>query len=144
MNMNGGDFLLSLILCRITDPYECIRCDIPYYKLLAYGDEYFLDTDDGAIIDFNYAYDRKWAAKKEEGYNKAQRYMENLDYISSLREAEREYMNKTLLDRKQWYEENKDAWDIDYANLAIHDSVAAAEIRQQILDKTITKDSGDK
>lgn len=132
---------MSLILCRITEPNECIRCDIPYYKLLAYGDEYFIDTTDGAIIDFNYAYDRKWAEKREKGYNKAQQYMEGFDYISSLREAEREYMNKTLLDRKQWYEEGKDTWDIDYANLGIHDSQAAAKIRQQILDKTITTSS---
>ena len=135
---------MSLILCRITDPYECLRCNIPYYKLQAYGDEYFLDTEDGAIIDFEYAYDQKWTSKKEEGYNKAQHYMENLDYISSLREAEREYMNKTLLDRKQWYEEGKNVWDIDYANLAIHDSIEANKIRQQALDKTITKNSGDK
>ena len=135
---------MALILCRITDPYECIRCDVPYYKLLAYGDEYFLDTDDGAIIDFEYAHDRKKKKKREEGYAKAQQYMEGFDYISSLREAEREYMNKTLLDRKQWYEEDKDTWDIDYANLGIHDSQAAAEIRQSILNRTITTSSTDK
>ena len=70
--------------------------------------------------------------------------MEGFDYISSLREAEREYMNKTLLDRKQWYEEDKDTWDIDYANLGIHDSQAAAEIRQDILNKTITTSSTEK
>ena len=92
---------MALILCRITDPYECIRCDVPYYKLLAYGDEYFLDTNDGAIIDFNYAYDRKWAAKKEEGYNKAQHYMENLDYISSLKEKKKKYMKKKILNKKK-------------------------------------------
>ena len=56
---------MALILCRITDPYECIRCDIPYYKLLAYGDEYFLDTDDGAIIDFEYAHDRNGQQKEK-------------------------------------------------------------------------------
>ena len=135
---------MALILCRITDPYECLRCDIPYYKLLAYGDEYFLDTDDGAIIDFEYAHDKKWADKREKGYENAQQYLETLDYISSLRQAEREYMEETLLDRRQWYEEGKDSWDIDYANLAIHDSQSASKIRQQALDKTITKDSGDK
>ena len=136
---------MSLILCRITEPYECIRCDIPYYKLLSYGDEYFIDTKDGAIIDFQYAYDMKWQQKREEGQRKADMYMQDFDYISSLREAEREYMNKTLLDRKQWYEEdNQDMWDIDYANLGIHDSQAAAKIRQQILDRTITRSSGDK
>lgn len=135
---------MSLILCRITEPNECIRCDIPYYKLLAYGDEYFIDTTDGTIIDFNYAHDRKWEKKREEGYAKAQQYMEGFDYITSLREAEREYMNKTLLDRKQWYEEDKDTWDIDYANLGIHDSQAASKIRQQILDNTTTTSSIDK
>ena len=76
---------MSLILCRITEPNECIRCDIPYYKLLAYGDEYFIDTTDGTIIDFNYAHDRKWEKKREEGYAKAQQYMEGFDYITSLR-----------------------------------------------------------
>lgn len=135
---------MSLILCRITEPNECIRCDIPYYKLLSYGDEYFIDTTDGTIIDFNYAHDRKWEKKREEGYAKAQQYMEGFDYITSLREAEREYMNKTLLDRKQWYEEDKDTWDIDYANLGIHDSQAASKIRQQILDNTTTTSSTDK
>ena len=135
---------MSLILCRITEPNECIRCDIPYYKLLSYGDEYFIDTTDGTIIDFNYAHDRKWEKKREEGYAKAQQYMEGFDYITSLREAEREYMNKTLLDRKQWYEEDKDTWDIDYANLGIHDSQAASKIRQQILDNTTTSSSTDK
>ena len=136
---------MALILCRITDPNECIRCDIPYYKLLAYGDEYFIDTTDGAIIDFEYAHDRKWQKKKEEGYERAQRYMEDLDYITSLRQAERDYMDKTLLDRRQWYEEDNDnIWDIDYNNLGIHDSQAAAKIRQQILDKTITSSSTDK
>lgn len=135
---------MSLILCRITDPYECIRCDIPAYKMLAYGDEYFLDTSDGTIIDFEYAYDRKWAAKKEEGMEKAAQYMEQLSYLSSLHQAERDYLDRTLLDRKQWYEEDKNFWDIDYANLGIHDSQAANKVRQQTLDKTHTKYSGDK
>lgn len=135
---------MSLILCRITNPYECIRCDIPPYKLLAYGDEYFLDTADGAIIDFEYMHDRKWQQKKEEGYQLVDKYMQDLDYISSLHQAERDYLDKTLLDRRQWYEEDNDnVWDIDYANLGIHDSEAANKIRQQILDKTITKNSGD-
>lgn len=136
---------MSLILCRITDPYECLRCDIPYYKLLSYGDEYFLDTTDGAIIDFEYAHDMKWAKKKEEGYQRAAEYLEGLDYISSLRQAERDYMNKTLLDRKQWYEEDNDnMWDIDYTNLSIHDSQAAAKIRQQIVNNTITGSTTDR
>lgn len=135
---------MALILCRITEPYECIRCDVPHYKLLAYGDEYFLDTTDGTIIDFQYAYDRKWAAKKEEGMRQAEKYLDNLSYLQSLHQAEAEYLDKTLLDRKQWYEEGSDFWDIDYANLGIHDSQAANKVRQDILDKTITKNSGDK
>lgn len=136
---------MALILCRITDPYECLRCDIPANKLLAYGDEYFLDTSDGAIIDFEYAYDRKWAAKQEEGMAKAAQYMEQLSYVSALHQAERDYLDKTLLDRKQWYEEdNKNIWDIDYANLGIHDSQDARKIRRSIMDNTPTKYSGDK
>ncbi len=135
---------MALILCRITDPYECLRCDVPAYKMLAYGDEYFLDTTDGAIIDFEYAYDRKWAAKQEEGMQKAAQYMEQMSYVSALHQAERDYLDKTLLDRKQWYEEDKNVWDIDYANLGIHDSQSANKIRQSIIDKTPTKYSGDK
>ena len=58
---------------------------------------------------------------------------------------EAEYLDKTLLDRKQWYEEdNNNIWDIDYANLAIHNSQEADKIRRQIIDKTPTKSSGDK
>ena len=136
---------MSLILCRITNPYECLRCDVPAYKLLSYGDEYFLDTSDGTIIDFEYMHDRKWQQKREEGQRLVDHYMQDLDYISALRQAERDYLDKTLLDRKQWYEEDNDnMWDIDYANLGIHDSQSANKIRQQILDKTITKNSGDK
>lgn len=136
--------LLALILCRITEPYECIRCDVPRYKLLAYGDEYFLDTTDGTIIDFNYAHDRKWAAKREEGIRKADKYLDDLSYISALHQAEAEYLEETLLDRKQWYEEGSDFWDIDYTNLGIHDSQAANRVREQILSKTITKTQNNK
>lgn len=137
--------LLSLILCRITEPYECLRCDVPRYKLLTYGDEYFLDTTDGTIIDFEYAYDRKWADKRERAMDQVDRYMQDLDYLHSLHMAEAEYLDKTLLDRKQWYEEeNNNIWDIDYANLAIHNSQEADKIRRQIIDNTPTKSSGDK
>ena len=84
---------MSLILCRITEPYECIRCDVPRYKLLTYGDEYFLDTTDGTIIDFEYAYDRKWADKRERAMDQVDRYMQDLDYLHSLHMAEAEYLD---------------------------------------------------
>lgn len=130
---------MSLILCRVTDPYECIRCDITR-RIISYGEEYLLDTEDGTIIDFNFYYDMKWAKKKEEGMAKAEEYLGVLDYRSMLFQKEREFLRETMLERKQLGEIGD--WDIDYSKVGIHDSQSANKIREAALNKTITKNNG--
>ena len=49
-----------------------------------------------------------------------------------------------MLEKEADEEDNNNIWDIDYANLAIHNSQEADKIRRQIIDKTPTKSSGDK
>ena len=55
---------MALHLKRIVDPYFCCRCDITR-KIIAYGDYYYEDDEDGFIVDYNYYYDRKMAEKME-------------------------------------------------------------------------------
>ena len=56
---------MALILKRITNPYECVRCSVTN-KLISYGEEYYWDPIDNFIVDFEYYYDRKLAMKREE------------------------------------------------------------------------------
>lgn len=130
---------MALILCRITDPYECVRCDITR-KIISYGEEYFLDTIDGTIIDFNFYHDTKWAKKKEEGMQKAEEYLGILDYRQALFQKQREFLRETMLDRKQLGEIGN--WDVDYSTLGIHDSQEAQKIKDSIINKTPTKNGG--
>ena len=56
---------MALILKRITNPYECVRCSVTK-KLITYGEEYYWDPIDNFVVDFEYYYDRKLAMKREE------------------------------------------------------------------------------
>ena len=42
---------MALILKRITNPYECVRCCITK-KLISYGEEYYWDPIDNFVVDF--------------------------------------------------------------------------------------------
>ena len=53
---------MALILKRVTNPYECVRCSITR-KCISYGEEYYEDDEDGTIIDFNYYYDMMYQKK---------------------------------------------------------------------------------
>lgn len=91
---------MALELKRITDPYYCVKCDITR-KLLAYGDYYYEDTEDGLIVDANYYYDRKMMKKYEEAMMNPELNVgqDVISYKTMLRQKEREFLDRGLLDR---------------------------------------------
>ena len=96
-----------LHLKRITHFYEWIKCQISG-KIMTYGDWYYEDDEDGLVVDA-LVYKRMKQEQKEEewDYSQLQMAKNEREYREKLRELEREYMKKTLLDRKVAYEENR-------------------------------------
>ena len=90
---------MALILKRITNPYECVRCCVTR-KLITYGEEYYWDPIDNFVVDFEYYYDRKLAMKREEAMWKVQKAMSGLSYKQQMIAAERDFLEKTLFDRE--------------------------------------------
>lgn len=97
--MEGADYIMALILKRVTHPYECVRCCITR-KLISYGEEYYWDPNDNFIVDFNYYYDRQMAMKMEAAQEKVNKAMSMLDYKQQMLEAERAFLEKTMFDRE--------------------------------------------
>ena len=97
--MEGADYIMALILKRVTHPYECVRCCITK-KLISYGEEYYWDPNDNFIVDFNYYYDRQMAMKMEAAQEKVNQAMSMLDYKQQMLEAERAFLEKTMFDRE--------------------------------------------
>ena len=90
---------MALILKRITNPYECVRCCVTR-KLITYGEEYYWDPIDNFVVDFEYYYDRKLAMKREEAMWKVQKAMSGLSYKQQMIAAERDFLEQTLFDRE--------------------------------------------
>ena len=90
---------MALILKRITNPYECVRCSITR-KLISYGEEYYWDPIDNFIVDFEYYYDRKLAMKREEAMWKVHQATNQLSYKEQMLSAERDFLEMTLFDRE--------------------------------------------
>lgn len=90
---------MALILKRITNPYECVRCCITK-KLITYGEEYYWDPIDNFVVDFEYYYDRKLAMKREEAMWKINQATSGLAYKQQMLNAERDFLEKTLYDRE--------------------------------------------
>ena len=90
---------MALILQRITNPYECVRCCVTR-KLITYGEEYYWDPIDNFVVDFEYYYDRKLAMERERNMYKIQNAMNALSYKQQLINAERDFLEKTLFDRE--------------------------------------------
>ena len=91
---------MALHLKRIVDPYFCCRCDITR-KIIAYGDYYYEDDEDGFIVDYNYYYDRKMAEKMEQALlnPEIQAAQDSISYQTQMRAAERQLLDKTLFER---------------------------------------------
>lgn len=92
---------MALHLKRITDPYFCCHCDITR-KIIAYGDYYYEDDEDGFIVDYNYYYDRKMQEKINQALQnpEIQHAYDSISYQTMMREAERQMLDKTLFNRK--------------------------------------------
>lgn len=91
---------MALVLKRITDPYYCVKCDITR-KLLAYGDFYYEDDEDGLIVDAEYYYQRKMQQKYDEAFMNPELMVgqDVIAYKTMLRQKEREFLDKGLLNR---------------------------------------------
>ena len=90
---------MAMILKRITNPYECVRCCVTK-KLITYGEEYYWDPIDNFVVDFEYYYDRKLAMKREEAMWKINQATNGLAYKQQMLNAERDFLEKTLYDRE--------------------------------------------
>lgn len=106
---------MALHLKRITDPYFCCHCDITR-KIIAYGDYYYEDDEDGFIVDYNYYYDRKMQEKINLALQnpEIQHAYDSMSYKTMMREAERQMLDRTLFNRKiasqiAYKEDNKNA-----------------------------------
>lgn len=89
---------MALHFKRITWPYEAIKCDITK-KLLTYGDYYYEDDVDGLIVDATYYHTRKRAEKLQAAQDDLRNALNPEEYRLKMRQAEREYMEMTLMDR---------------------------------------------
>ena len=103
---------MALHLKRITDPYFCCHCDITR-KLLAYGDYYYEDDEDGFILDYNYYYDKKMQEKINLALQNPEisYALDSMSYHTMMRQAERQMLDRTLFERelatKVAYKEDK-------------------------------------
>lgn len=91
---------MALHLKRMTNPYECFRCDITK-KLIAYPDYYYEDDEDGLRVDADYYHRRKMQAKMEEALLNPELNIpqDAMSYQTAMRQKEREYLDRGLLDR---------------------------------------------
>lgn len=90
-----------LHLKRITDPYFCCKCDITN-KLIAYGDYYYEDDEDGFIVDYNYYYDRKLAEQRTKALENPEigEALDSISYRTMMIEMERQMLDRNLFKRK--------------------------------------------
>ena len=91
---------MALVLKRITWPYDAVKCDITR-KLLAYGDYYYEDDEDGLIVDADYYYRRKMEEKYEKAYQNPELNVpqDAMSYRIAMLQAERRHLDRGLLDR---------------------------------------------
>ena len=91
---------MALVLKRIVDPYFCVKCDITR-KLIAYGEFYYEDDEDGFIVDADYYYQRKMADKYEKALQNPEIYLGSdvISYHNAMRQAEINMLDHGLLDR---------------------------------------------
>lgn len=91
---------MALQLKRITWPYDCVKCDITR-KLIAYGEYYYEDDEDGLIVDAEYYHQRKMNEKFEEALLNPELNVpqDAMSYRMAMLEAERKHLDRGLLDR---------------------------------------------
>lgn len=91
---------MALVLKRITWPYDCVKCDLTR-KLIAYGEFYYEDDEDGLIVDAEYYHQRKMQDKYEEAMMNPEINIgaDVMGYHAAMREAERRILEQGLLNR---------------------------------------------
>lgn len=91
---------MALVLKRITWPYDCVKCDITR-KLIAYGEFYYEDDEDGLIVDAEYYYQRKMQEKYEEAFQNPELHAgaDAISYRTAMLQAERKLLDRGLLER---------------------------------------------
>lgn len=89
-----------LWLKRVVNDYEFMKCHISD-ELIAYGDFYYEDDEDGLIIKARVYNELKEKARRDAfDYSKLEQATCQRDYERLLREAERELKTQTIFDRK--------------------------------------------
>lgn len=90
-----------LILNRNLQPYEVMTCKLTG-KMIVYGDYYYEDTDDNTVV-----LAREYHKLKQKAVENKPEFQEQLnkakseqEYKNMLIEAERAFLNETILDRE--------------------------------------------
>ncbi len=89
---------MALVLKRITNPYEAVKCSITK-EWIMYPDYYYEDDEDGLIVDYDYYCEEKRRRRLEKAEPDVNRAMSSVEYRVMLKEKERQFMEKTLFDR---------------------------------------------
>lgn len=89
-----------LVLKRVQNFNEFLKCGLSE-QVLMYGDFYYEDTDDGLIVSATYYHELKTKKEEEEfDYTKLNTATSEKEYSDMLKQAEREYLNEVIFDRK--------------------------------------------
>lgn len=89
---------MALVLKRIVNPYEAVRCSVTK-EWIMYPDYYYEDDVTGEVVSFEYYYDEKMRRRLERNQPILDRALNGIEYKLAMKEAEREYLQKTLFER---------------------------------------------
>ena len=89
-----------LILNRVLEPYQILRCDYSG-ELIIRGEYYYKDTDDEYIIKASVYHEIKEKRKKETfDYSLLEKATSEAEYNEMLKLAEKEFLAAGILDRE--------------------------------------------
>lgn len=89
---------MALMLKRITNPYEAVKCSITK-EWIMYPDYYYEDDQDGLIVSYDYYCEEKKRRKLEKAEKDVNLATSAVEYKVLLKEKEREFLEKTLFER---------------------------------------------
>lgn len=89
-----------LVLKRIQHFNEFLKCKVSQ-QVLMYGDFYYQDDEDGIIISHSYYHSELKKKQEEEfDYTKLNNATSEKEYTELLKQAERDFLNTTMFERK--------------------------------------------
>lgn len=105
-----------LRLHRITDPNE-FRLDTVTGQVILPGDFYYVDDEDGLVVNAKTYYNLKFKKKKNEWPYTAQlnEAKSQKEYNQQLKQAEHDLLKQTVLTRKVWGKDSQNN-DLDGAS----------------------------